>query len=360
MQSLTRKTKFFFVVGWILLFGFAGCTAKKPINQSMNFPDMHIEVDPKGELPAKFWDSYSLFNQANRLFDENQFEKARKIFEQLASQYPQDKLAPMAIFNSALCYEETGRFDQALALFNRLQTQYPDAIDPIKMSFRFAFCFENLKRWQDAIAVLSTIPKHPDVTTVQSIQAEARIAIATFYSGREDEAKPLLRKSLTRYEDLRDRRITVDNYFYAWTCFTLGEYYFHRYKAVKLVGDMTELAVSLETKGTLFILSRAQYLKAIKTYDAEYLFASMHRIGQGYEHFYLAVLNAPLPEDLESGEEKDYTQALKERMAPVLRKSMAAYRRNVEMGIKLRIESPWIDRSKQRLKHLENQQQETP
>ncbi len=354
----TRKAIAFFVSALLLLFGLTGCSAHKPINQAINFPDMHIEVDPTGNLPAKFWDSYSLFNQANRLFDDKEFEQARVIYEQLAKEFPDDQLAPMSLFNAAICHEEAGRFDHAISYYQQIQKQYPDSTDPILLSFRYAYCYENLKRWQDAIAILSSILAHPDVTPVQSIQAEARIAIATFSSGKEDKAKPLLRAALTRYEDLRDRRITVDNYFYAKICFTLGEYYFNRYREVELVGDMDLLEVNLENKGTLFILARAQYLKAIKTYDSEYLFASLHRIGEGYEHFYFSMLNAPLPEDLEPGEEKDYTKLLKEKIAPVLRKSMAAYRRNVEMGIKLRIESPWIDRSKKNLKHLETLQQE--
>lgn len=336
----------------------SGCAAKKPLDQRLEFPSMHIEVDPTGKLPAKFWDSYTLFNQANRLYDEKRFEESMAAYMKVIENYPEDKLAALSIFNVALCLEELGKYEQALQYYKQIKDKLPEEITLISLWFRFAYCYENLNRWNEAIEVLSQIEASSKATPLYKTQAQARIAIATFYLGQQDRAKTLLREAMKKYEDFRARRITIDNNFYAKTCFTLGEFYFNRFMEVKLDGDMDRLEMSLENKATLFILARAQYLKTIKTYETELLFAALFRIGNGYEIFYFSMFNAPLPEDLEEGQKEEYVSTLTEKIAPVFKKAIEAYQRNLKLGTDLKENNKWLEKTRERLDYLLLWQQE--
>jgi hypothetical protein len=340
------------------LFLVVGCSAKKPVNQTIGFPEMHVEVDPEGKLPPRYWDSYSLYNKANLLFDAQSYDAARELYEKLLANYPDGELAGVSIFNIGLCHERMEQYEKAISYYAKLQHEFPDAVDPIRLRFRHAFCYENLTQWGFAISQLKSIFLHPKVTPVQKVQAQARLAMATFYLGKQDEAKKMLRAAMEKYENLRDRRITVDSYFYAKTCYTLGEYYFNRFKEIEFAGDAGQMEIRLENKATLFLLARAQYIKAIRTYDHEMLFASLFRVGQGFELFYFSMIEAPLPEDLAPSQKGAYENALKEKVEPVLRKSIEAYQRNVKMGADLKQKNVWLERSAKRLHFLEQWQQE--
>lgn len=358
MKSAAIQTACLLLALAVLVFVFPGCTARQVPSAKIEFPDMHIEVDPTGKLPANFWDAYSLLNDGNRLFDQKRFDAARAMYLKLIENYPDDDSAPLAWYNAALCLEEMGRFSEALAAYRHFETTYPQAVDPIHLAFRYAYCHENLEQWERAISKLAPIGSAVDATPDQKAQAQARVAISTFRAGRKDAARKMLREAMSRYEDLHKRHITADKYFYAKACFWLGEYYFERYRQVELSGTQDELERTFENKATLFILSRAQYLKAIKTYESDFLFASLHRIGQGYEHFFFSVIEAPLPEDLAPDEKDEYTRILKESTAPALRKAIEVYRNNLRSGASLVQGNPWLKKSKERLAFCEQWQQE--
>jgi tetratricopeptide (TPR) repeat protein len=256
--------------------------------------------------------------------------------------------------------EEVGQFDKALEAYRRLKDSFPDAVGAVKLDFRFAYCYENLEQWRPAFAHLNAALQFPKISPAEKIQAEGRIAIATYHLGDLENAKRLLRAAIETYQDLRSRKITVDNYYFAKTCFTLGDVYFGQFQAVKLEGDQSQLEQSLESKATLFILARAQYLKAIKTYDQTWMFASLFRIGQGYELFYFAMLEAPVPPDVEGEQKARYTELLKERLEPVIQKALEAYRQNLKLGANLKVENPWIEQTRQHYEKLSAWIQEHP
>ncbi len=346
-----RKNILFYVAPLLVLL-FFGCHPKVP-SPEMEFPEMHIEVDPTGEIPSRFWDAYSLFNKANHLFDDGRFEKAKNLYLKVANNYPTLDFAPLSLFNIGLCHEELINYPVALSSYDRLLREYPKSYEKIKLRFRYAYCHEKLKQWEKAVIYLLQIVNDPKVNPAEQIQAKARIAMATFHSGDEIRAKAMLREAMEKYEELRNRRITVDSYFFAKTCFTLGEFYFNRFREVRIKGEEKEMEVLLESKATMFTLARAQYIKAIKIHEPEIVFSSLFRIGQGYEIFYFSLISAPTPKELESDQKEEYLDKLKVRIAPVLRKSKSAYRRNIKLGADLRMDSLWLDRSKRRLEYLQ-------
>ena len=73
MKPLRKKLQFCVTIIVFLLL-FTGCHPHVPV-PVMEFPEMHIEVDPTGEIPTRFWDAYSIFNKANHLFDDEKFLK---------------------------------------------------------------------------------------------------------------------------------------------------------------------------------------------------------------------------------------------------------------------------------------------
>jgi tetratricopeptide (TPR) repeat protein len=337
-----------------------GCATKqvKGPNARIDLPDVHIEVDPSGNLPAKFWDSYSLFNKANKQFDKGNYDKARALYEKLAANYPNDELVALSVFNQALCLERTENYPQALEIYTYLNQHFAEKVGRVKLQFRFAYCYEKQERFDLARSSLQMIAQSPDATPVQKIQAEARIGIATFELGEKIKAKGQLRAAIGKYEEYRARKIPIDVFFYAKALYTLGEYYYEVFREVELSGEEKELELALERKAMQFILARAQYIKVIRSYDRQWAFASLYRIGEGYEHFYFAMADAPAPSDLTVEERVEYAAKLREEIAPVFEKALDAYRRNLRLAGDLDMSNEWIVKTQAKLKALEKWKQE--
>ena len=86
----------------------AGCAARAPLSIDMSSDPLHIEVDPEGSLPPRFWDSYLLMQRAEALFSEKRFSEALPLYRKIASQFPKSDLYPIALYNAGLCLEELG------------------------------------------------------------------------------------------------------------------------------------------------------------------------------------------------------------------------------------------------------------
>ena len=349
--AATKRTIFVMMVCFLLVL--CGCAKRGP-NTQIDLPDMHIEVDPSGNLPANFWDSYTLFKEADKLFDQERYREAIEVYDKLLIHYPNDKLAPMALFNKGLSLEELGEYKAAEVAYDTLLSTFPKAFPFEKLLFRYAYCYEKTERWNDATRVLQDILRISGVRPIYQTQARARIAVAQFKLGRKDAAQRLLREAIQEYEKYRRSNVSIDSHYYAAACFTLGEYYFEKYKSIELRGDINVMAITLDSKARQFIYARTRYLEAIRTYDHEYMTASLFRIGQGYEHFYFTLLNAPVPLELEPGQEPAYMKKLKEQLAPVFNKALQAYSQALRVSRQLGISNQWVDKAKEREEYLES------
>ncbi|MEX1364817.1 MAG: tetratricopeptide repeat protein [Nannocystaceae bacterium] len=67
------------------------------------------------------------FQEAQLLYDAEEFEAAADRFVALVDQAPDDPNAAPALNNAAVCYENIGRFSSASQTYRRIYTDYPDS-----------------------------------------------------------------------------------------------------------------------------------------------------------------------------------------------------------------------------------------
>lgn len=101
-----------------------------------NFSDGLYDIAEKSfeEIIQKS-DKLSIFNEIAKVglgyayMDNREYEKAIKLFEELASrddlQYPKEELYK----NITILYEKTGKTEKAIEIYNKLITLYPDSLD---------------------------------------------------------------------------------------------------------------------------------------------------------------------------------------------------------------------------------------
>lgn len=312
-----------------------------------------IEVDPEGELPPRFWDSFELMQRAGAAFDEGRWADALADYRTVIEKFPEIRAYPLALFNAAECLMKLGRHDEALTLYDRLERMPGPPFALTLLLDRRALCLENAKRWNEAEAVLRRLTGLMALTEVERIDAWIRLGIVLCEQGRWVEAKDALRMGLNRYNELTKRHLNVDARYVSKGYFYLGDLYLRQYEQIALTGDDAQLKDRLQTKADLLVLARAQYLRCIQTYDLWWITASLHQLGYGYETFYFGVMEAPLPDDLTEEQKDVYVRKLESRLSLVIKKAVDAYERNVDLDERNRLHSPWSEKSLERLGRLQ-------
>ncbi|MCL4233117.1 MAG: tetratricopeptide repeat protein [Deltaproteobacteria bacterium] len=314
---------------------------------------VRMEVDPEGELPPRFWDSVELMQKAAAAFNEKKYNEALELYLTLIDKFPDERSFPLALFNAALCYEELDRFEEALGLYARLEAMPGPTYAPSVLLGRKAACHEEMKSWAEAEADLVKMTQLFSISEIERINALARLGVVRYEMGRYEEAKATLIEALEeRYRRGGLQRLAVDTTYIAKGWFHLGQIYLMQYERIELVGDESELKQRLLAKADLLVRARVYFYRSIETYQLWWMSASLHQLGWGYETFYDAVMNAPLPSDLLPGERDVYVRKLESRVSTVIKKAEEAYSKNVDLDRRYNLQSPWAKKSADRLEAL--------
>ncbi len=340
----------------ILIFIGAGCAAQsgraaRP-TQVLDLGAGKIEVDPSGELPPGFWDSYTLMKEGNTLFDRGRYSEAASYFNAAAERFAGEETASLALFNLGACYEKMGDYELALRSYKALEKTAGPKISPQEILTRQLSCLEELGRWTGAVVVCDRLRGLPDLPEPERIDVSLRRGVALYKNGDPEAGKNALKKALMDYRIFERRQLPTNKYFAARGYFFLGEIYFESYEAIALNERGDELRLQLEAKADYLYLARMQYLRSMRTYEGRWLAASLHKLGYGYETLYFSMKNAPLPEDLSESQIGEYKKKLEKRISNLLKKAVDAYERNADLDKRFELQSPWAEKSRERLKYL--------
>jgi Tetratricopeptide repeat len=346
----------------VVVFAVFGCATRttqaiKP-NQVLSLGTGRIEVDPTGELPPQFWDSYTLLQEGNTLFDQERYGEAASYFSAVTQRFAGEEVASLALFNLGACYEIMGEYELALRVYKRLDDIAGPKFSGDEVLIRQLSCLEEMGHWPLAIGVADRLLDMPDLPEISRIDVSIRRGIA-FYKNRDSKsAKIFLEKALMDFRILSRRKLPLNQYFAAKGYFYLGEIFFDRYETIHLNGAGDELRLQLEAKTDLLFLARTQYLRSMRTYEGRWLAASLHKLGYGYESMFFSMKNAPLPEDLSPSEAAEYRMKLEKRTLNLLNKAVDAYEKNVDLNRRFALESPWAKHSEKCLERLRRYREE--
>lgn len=127
----------------------------------------------------------ALYNVPERI------EEARQIYEKIASEFPQDPLAPRALYNAAFAALQTGKLNEARVAAEKFLKQYPQ--DPLRTDVAYVASETMLQQGQHAAAIeaytklIESDPANP----AQPIWT-MRLAMGYYLAGKYQEALRLV------------------------------------------------------------------------------------------------------------------------------------------------------------------------
>ncbi|MBD3344842.1 MAG: tetratricopeptide repeat protein [Chitinivibrionales bacterium] len=122
--------------------------------------DIAGEGGDKEEAVARI--AESIFRMAESYEKQQNYKKAAEQYERVAMEYPDSKIADIALFNAGLSYEKETEWSHAALMYQRLSQKYGSSRLLPKAKFRSAKCYEKLMQWENAGEMyLRVVAGHP-------------------------------------------------------------------------------------------------------------------------------------------------------------------------------------------------------
>lgn len=320
-------------------------------NVRVQVPPITIVGDPDGRR-GDAYDSYELFDRADRAFIAGQWAEAERLYVKLLVEYPNSDIAAMARYNLGLALEQTGRWQHALDVYEEFPNPPGLGVRLFEVRMRQGICLLRLGCYDDARERFAAVVNQLGVPPLEHNEARTRLGIAYFYQGDEILARHYLEPALAAAQRNERRGIVHGREAYAEGYFVLGEIGFCLFREIEVTGEGRALAASFHAKADALVAAREYYVRSVRMYAPEWMVASLYRVGQAYELFYRAVLAVPDPEGLTVAEREEYRRQVKAKLQPVIDKARRAYRRNLELAAELHVDNEWVEKTRERYMRL--------
>ena len=289
-----------------------------------------------------------------------EFDKSIEAYELFFRTFADDrKAAGDALFNSATLMEESGDYAAALGRYQQYLSEYASDIDAGEVAFVIARLHEKMGDNASAETAYEDCARR---------ESDAARLTETYYrwgkllTARGDAAGAENRylQSVAVYIKARDAGGTdeVDPRFAAESQFHIAEQHYDDYTAIVFTGNIRRDTELLRLKAEAFKRLKIYYEDIVTFGSYEWATAALHMLGMINQDFSDALLNAPVPEDLEPEQQDEYIFKLEEIAFPIKNRALEAFKQNVNKGINERQVNEWIIKSYVQLKKLEPQAEE--
>lgn len=294
-----------------------------------------------------------LFAEANRLFDENQLEEAKKIYTEITESDPEYKLVPFCRYNSGLIDIKLKNWESAEKNFEAacLAMQKPaDRRDALLNWFEAA---RNVGLWEKisetGSRLISEFSSNSFLSESDKREISLRYAESLIMTGKIEEGRRLAdywRMTILRETPHREAVYIPE---LALAYFVLGRSFVKEFKELDL-GDSTE---SLEEKCKKIVEAQTQFLKAINVGVIFWTNASAFEAAKLYTDLYAEMEAKPVPEDLSDEEKSVYTCELWKKISVLLKKSRKTLMKSIEAAKKIGEENEYIGKSLEMIQEID-------
>ncbi len=292
------------------------------------------------EVPLHSLAPEALFEAALLYEDLNTPRSAIRIYRKIAREYPKSDLVERSYLQAGLLYEASGDNLQAAAVFVAAAGMTADLAQAEKLIWSAAGLYEKEKNrgktFKTYLNFVQRFPNHEDVAEALFKMAEIRQV-----EGREKAAAKLFHAVIEKGQK---------TLYYGKARLALAERDFESFKSIAITAP---LAISFKKKTRALKEVINLYTQAIESRQIDVVTVSSYRLGEIFEHFQSALLNAETPKELDEEQLEEYRFQLEEKAYPFEEKAIRAYESNVNRARQtVGLFDGWIKKSYKRLAEL--------
>jgi TolA-binding protein len=312
---------------------------------------LHGVKGPDGVQHVVTYDSTELFERAGAALSEKRYDDAVTSYEALLKEFPSEtKYTKAALYNQGLALQGKKDWTAAIAKFQQLADQFAGTSDAKDAQFQIGDSYAEMGNWPTSAALFAQILERKDLSPDDKIEAMARRGFAQFQLHDFDTADRTFHSVLWYFTSIETEERLQTDFYLGLAKYHLGEIPHEHFRAMPLRLPVKQMALDMEEKARLLLVSQRQYIETIKLGNPQWAAASGYQIGSLYEEFYDAFMHAPIPTELLGAENQEkrevYYEELRKRIRILLEKALKTHEQNLLMLERLGVQNEWRDKSK--------------
>jgi len=270
-----------------------------------------------------------------------QFSDAAKYYEAYAEQFPKGDKRADALYNAIVLRVAAGDHARAVQDAQLFLSLYPkhDARDGALLLLGRAQ--EAQEKWDAAAETYRRYAKEGK-SLDRRVEADTRLATVLLKKGDKRGAERAL-SSAASAGGKNGAKLNEGKYFAAQARFMQADQVLAEMEAIKIEGEPRTLGKRLEQKAELLRKASGLYLEVVELRVAEWVTASLFKVGRSYELFADGLRNAPIPKGLSEEEEQSYRDQLGMFIVPIEEKALEAYEGGYQKALELEVLNKWTE-----------------
>jgi TolA-binding protein len=324
--------------------GTGGVTPRQAAVQDLDIVRLDVVGrDASGEPIVEARAPAPLLEKGNAALAAGKQDEALGHYRALVSDFPESKLAPVALYNVGLVFESRADWNGAIAAYRDLVTRYRTGRDSLDAHLRMAALQAEHRMWRDAVVTLDEVLARGEVTHADRIEAYARKGYVQLEQGDLAASQQALEGAVAAWR--RAPRID-DPYFIAMAHYYLGEIAHRQFQAAPLRLPDDQLERDLAAKEQLAVAAYDRWKAALGFKQAYWATASGYQMSQIFVEFWKAAVAAPYPQEMDTRARDQYVVEVHSRVRHNLEKALDGHRMNVELANAYGVATTWSEASK--------------
>lgn len=245
-----------------------------------------------------------------------QLERAAIHFESYAKAYPNDQYTAESYYNAAIIFGGLKRHSRAIQDFNSYyhaagKSKKVNRSKRLAALVSIAEIHEQIGRRQRAYAYYERYIKENPSDAALVILAHARLArisVVLKWRKRADEWYKKIIAVQRVYSNIGKSEAAEARFY------LLQETY-RQFRSIRIPADETKQAKVINEKLALLKKLSSGLAQVVLYDDPDYVVRAVALIGEANEHFATAVMTAPLPKGLTKAQQKEYRDAVEQKLA---------------------------------------------
>ncbi len=360
MSRMARKRIPRLAAAWIALglSGLAGCAhvqgGSAASSRVLVFPPVVITAGDAKDRELAQLNPSELLAKGRAAYAAQDYATAAKCFSRGADFYPDSPLHAALNYNAGLALLQQHEWAQALERFKVLAEPKTGQGDALDAAFQEAACLYFLDDYAEAADLLTVLGARHDIPESERLSAQVDLGVCQVELDQYSEAEHSLREAVRSYQhDQLSERMPEE--VAAKGEFFLGEIYRIYFSAVKLdpaTRSIEELGADLEQKAEELLSAQGHYLRSIRIGTPHWATASGYRIGSLYEELYHAMIEAPIPKDLDGEQTDMYREELTKRIRVLVTKAINIYDQTLAAANRIGEDNPFVTQTHESLERM--------
>jgi len=275
--------------------------------------------------------------------------RAAETFESLASLYPASEFAPKALYNAAYLREGREEFLLAAENYRNISKKYSGSEYADNAAFLYASNLEKGGMGEEAFQAFRTYAKTRQ-DPHRRLSSYLKMVQGFSERGKPSKTNYYVIQTYKLDKECKEKGIELDQAALSEIFFAGATITSKRFEEVELKQPLNK---NLKKKKQLLDTLIRECLGTAALKVAPWTFAATYRMGEAFEHYYNALINAELPSNLSPVEQDIYIIELEEAAEPFVNKAVQAYSAVCRQSSELGIESEWPDKALIRLEILD-------